>query len=147
MGPLHHRAPGLLGAALTDDRVAVSIITDLVHVHPAAVTLAFLAKGADRVALVTDAVAWEGDPDGDAPRLPDGTLMGSVLTADAAVRNAVRACGIPLADAVRAASTTPANVLGLRDRGRIEVGARADLVALHTDLTVQQTWVAGRSEG
>src|SRR5204862_1507891 len=73
MGPLHHRAPGLIGAALTDERVAVSVITDLVHVHPAAVALAFKAKGAAGVALVTDAVAWEGSPDVDAPRLPDAT--------------------------------------------------------------------------
>ena len=69
MGPLHHREPGLIGAALTDDRVAVSLITDLIHVHPAVVSLIFRAKTAHRVALVTDAVAWEGD--GDAPRLPD----------------------------------------------------------------------------
>jgi len=142
MGPLHHRQPGLLGAALTDDRVAVSLITDLVHVHSAGITLAFRAKTASRVALVTDAVAWEGD--GDAPRLPDGTLMGSTLTADAAIRNVVRHAGVALVDAVRAASTTPAQLLGLDDRGRIEVGARADLVALDTDLRVRQTWVQGR---
>lgn len=147
MGPLHHRAPGLIGAALTDERVAVSLITDLVHVHPAAISLVFRAKRAARVALVTDAVAWEGDPGVDAPRLPNGTLMGSVLTADKAVRNAVRECGIPLADAVTAAATTPANLLGLTDRGRVEVGARADLVALDPDLTVQQTWVGGEARG
>jgi N-acetylglucosamine-6-phosphate deacetylase len=141
MGPLHHREPGLIGAALTDDRLAVSLITDLIHVHPAAVALVFRSKSAARVALVTDAVAWEGD--GDAPRLPDGTLMGSTLTADGAVRNAVQRCGVPLTDAVRAASTTPADLLGLADRGRIEAGARADLVALNPDLTVQTVWVGG----
>ena len=143
MGALHHREPGLVGAALTDDRVAVSLITDLVHVHPAVVSLIFRAKTAQRVALVTDAVAWSGD--GDAPRLPDGTLMGATVTADAALRNAVQRAGVPLVDAVQAASTTPARLLGLTDRGRIEVGARADLVALGPDLTVQRTWVAGRS--
>jgi N-acetylglucosamine-6-phosphate deacetylase len=95
------------------------------------------------VALVTDAVAWEGE--GDAPRLPDGTLMGSALTADGAIRNAVQRCGVTLEDAIRAAATTPADLLGLADRGRIEVGARADLVALEADLTVQTTWVAGRA--
>jgi N-acetylglucosamine-6-phosphate deacetylase len=141
MGPLHHREPGLIGAALTDDRLAVSLITDLIHVHPAAVALVFRSKSAARVALVTDAVAWEGE--GDAPRLPDGTLMGSTLTADGAIRNAVQRCGVPLTDAVRAASTTPADLLGLADRGRIEAGARADLVALNPDLTVQTVWVGG----
>ena len=142
MGALHHREPGLIGAALTDDRVAVSLITDLIHVHPAAVSLVFRSKSARRVALVTDAVAWEGE--GDAPRLADGTLMGSTLTADAAIRNAVQRCGISLVDAVHAASTTPADLLGLADRGRIEPGARADLVALNPDLTVETTWVHGR---
>lgn len=143
MGPLHHRQPGLLGAALTDDRVAVSLITDLVHVHEAGIRLVFRAKTAHRVALVTDAVAWHGD--GDAPRLPDGTLMGSTLTADAAVRNAVQRCAVTLEDAVQAAATTPADLLGLRDRGRIEVGARADLVTLTSDLRVARTWVQGRA--
>ena len=142
MGPLHHRAPGLVGAALTDDRVAVSLITDLIHVHPAIVSLIFRAKTAERVALVTDAVAWEGE--GDAPRLPDGTLMGATVTADAAVRNAVQQAGVALADAVRAASTTPADLLGMTDRGRIDIGARADLVALDTDLHVECTWVGGK---
>jgi N-acetylglucosamine-6-phosphate deacetylase len=106
------------------------------------VSLIFRAKTAPRVALVTDAVAWSGD--GDAPRLPDGTLLGATITADAALRNAVHHAGVALADAVQAASTTPATLLGLTDRGRIEVGARADLVALGPDLTVQHTWVAGR---
>ncbi|MEY2458720.1 MAG: N-acetylgalactosamine-6-phosphate deacetylase [Acidimicrobiaceae bacterium] len=145
MGALHHRTPGLIGAALTDDRLAVSLITDLIHVHPAAVSLVFRSKSARRVALVTDAVAWEGD--GDAPRLADGTLMGSTLTADAAIRNVVEHCGVSLLDAVHAAATTPAELLGLSDRGRIEPGARADLVALNPDLTVHMTWVEGRPHG
>ena len=142
MGALHHRAPGLVGAALTDDRVAVSLIADLVHVHAAVLALVFRAKTADRVALVTDAVAWEGDDD--AARLADGTLMGATVTTDAEVRNAVRHAGVSLEDAIVAASTTPARLLGLTDRGRIEVGARADLVALDADLSVCATRVAGR---
>jgi N-acetylglucosamine-6-phosphate deacetylase len=142
MGPLHHRQPGLLGAALTDPRLAVGLIADLVHAHPAALTLAFAAKGADRVVLVTDAVAWTA-PIVDAPRLRDGTLAGSCLGMDQAVANVVRHAGIPLADAVRAASTTPARVVGEPDRGRIEVGARADLVALDADLRAVTTWIGG----
>jgi N-acetylglucosamine-6-phosphate deacetylase len=73
--------------------------------------------------------------------------MGSTLTADAAIRNVVEQCGVSLLDAVHAAATTPAELLGLSDRGRIEPGARADLVALNPDLTVQMTWVEGRPHG
>ena len=145
MAPLHHRQPGLVGAALTDDRVAVALIADKVHVHPAALRLAFRAKGADGVVLVTDAVALRAGirvVDG-APRLADGTLAGSVLTMDAAVRNAV-AAGVDPADAVRAASTTPARLLGLTDRGAIASGMRADLVALLPGLEVGTVWIAGQ---
>jgi len=151
MGALHHREPGLLGAALTDDRLTISLIADLVHVHPAAIRLAFAAKGAARVALVTDAVAWKrgavgGTPlhvaDG-APRLADGTLAGSMLTMDRAVANVVSRCEVGLEDALRAASTTPAALMGLTDRGAIEVGRRADLVALDPDLACVATWIGG----
>src|SRR6185503_20619694 len=138
MPPLHHRSPGLVGAALSDERLAVSLIADLVHVHPSAIAIAFRAKGAARVALISDAVAWRaatvGDItvhfDGRAPRLADGTLAGSALTMDQAARNVVRHAHVDLTDAVRAAATTPADLLGLDDRGRLTAGARADVVAL-----------------
>jgi N-acetylglucosamine-6-phosphate deacetylase len=142
MGPLHHRNPGLLGAALTDARFVVGLIADLVHAHPAALALAFAAKGASGVVLVTDAVAWTGPVD-DAPRLKDGTLAWSCLTMDRAIANVVRHAGVPLEDAVRAASATPAGVMGMTDRGRIAVGAHADLVALDDDLRVVTTWIGG----
>jgi len=155
MTPLHHREPALVGAALTDDRVAVSLIADLVHVHPAAVALAFRAKGAANVVLVTDSVAWDRGTvgqvrmtfDGVAPRLPDGTLAGSAVTMDGAIRNVVGRCGVGLFDAVRAATATPARLLGLADRGEIAPGRRADLVALSRDLTIEATWVGGRLAG
>lgn len=143
MAPLHHRQPGLVGAALSDDRLTVSVIADLVHLHPAVLALVFRAKGPDRVVLVTDAVAWEDPIEGDAPRLPDGTLAGSALTMDTAIANVVRQAGVPLAAAVRAASTTPAALVGLDDRGRLEAGCRADVVALDGDLRVTSTWIAG----
>ncbi len=151
MPSLHHRMPGLIGAALSDDRLAVSLIADLVHVHPIAIAIAFRAKGAPRVALITDSVAWRaatvGDItvhfDGRAPRLADGTLAGSALTMDQAVRNVVRHAHVELADAVRAAATTPADLLGLADRGRLAPGARADVVALDDELAVEAVWVAG----
>jgi N-acetylglucosamine-6-phosphate deacetylase len=142
MGPLHHRQPGLIGAAMSDRRIYAGLIADLVHVHPAALAVAFAAKRADRIVLVTDAVAWDGPID-DAPRLPDGTLAGSCLTMNGAVANVVRAAGVPLVDAVRAASTTPADLMGAADRGRIEKGARADFALLDADFAVATTWIAG----
>ena len=137
MPPLHHRAPGLVGAALSDTRVVASVIADLVHVHPVVLTVALRAKGPDGIALVTDAV-----PRGHTRR-PDGTLAGSNITMADAFRNVVEHCGAALATAARAASTTPARLLGLDDRGRLAAGLRADVVALDADLTVAGTWIAG----
>lgn len=142
MRRFHHRDPGIVGAALTDDRLTVSLIPDLVHVDRSALALAFRAKGPDRVVLITDAVAADDDV-GEPPRLPDGTLTGSVLTMDRALANAVSA-GVALEDAVAAVSTNPARSLGLDDRGRIVSGGRADLVALTSDLAVEAVWVGGR---
>lgn len=152
MSGLHHREPGLVGAFLTDDRVAVSLIADGVHVHPAALDVAFRCKPDGRVVLVTDAVAWRAGRVGSigmevrdgAPRLPDGTLAGSSLTMDAAVALVVNRVGVPLERAVRAASTTPAQLLGLTDRGALAGGRLADLVALDpTSLRCTATWVSG----
>jgi N-acetylglucosamine-6-phosphate deacetylase len=136
---------------LSDDRLAVSLIADLVHVHPSALAVAFRAKTAARVALITDAVAWRAATvgeipvhfDGRVPRLADGTLAGSALTMDQAVRNVVQRAHVALADAVHAAATTPADLLGLPDRGRLEPGARADIVALDEHLRVEAVWIGG----
>lgn len=152
MPPLHHREPGVVGAALTDDRVVAGLIADLVHVHHTAINLAFRAKPGG-IALVTDAVAWRGARigrieivhDGTAPRLPDGTLAGSSLTMDAAIRNVVDIAGVSLEDALVAASSTPAALLGLDDRGAIEPGRRADIVALDPDLGVDAVWLGGEA--
>lgn len=147
MGPLHHRAPGLVGAALADDRLSVSIIADGRHVSPPLVRLVFRAKAPGRVVLITDAVAWRAADaplemiDG-MPCLPDGTLAGSTLTMDEAVRNAVD-FGVEPDDALRAASETPARLLGLADRGRLSPGARADLCVLTPDFEPVQVWVGG----
>ena len=155
MGPLHHRDPGIVGAVLADERVTASVICDLVHLHPAVVRAAFRVKGWGRVALVTDAVAWM-DADGSgartgyalddgAPRLPDGTLAGSALTMDAAIRHATDVAGVDLAQAVAAASSTPAAVAGEKRRGRVEAGARADLVTMTARLEVDTVWVGGEA--
>lgn len=151
MGPFRHREPGLIGCALSDDRVVASVIADLVHLHPATLKTVFRAKGVNATALVTDAVAWRSpvhrgqlDCRDGAPRRIDGTLAGSALTMDAAIRNVTRSAGVPLGHALAAASTAPAAALGLDDRGRIAPGARADLVALSRDLTVESVWVGGQ---
>ena len=158
MAELHHRAPGLAGIALTDDRVRVGLIADGLHVDPAVVALAARGLG-DRLTLVTDAVSALGAPPGPvqlgsldatvsaddgAVRLADGTLAGSTLALDRAVRNLVAFAGVPLVDAVRAATVAPAAVLGLADRGVVVPGAVADLVLLAPSGEVVATVVAGR---
>jgi N-acetylglucosamine-6-phosphate deacetylase len=158
-GAFHQRAPGLFGAALCDDCVAVSVIADLEHVHPDTLNLAFKAKGRGGVVLVTDSVATTAatvgpvslvnGPPGAAARLADGTLAGSVLTMDRAITNVVTHADVALEAAVEAASTTPARLLGLSDRGSIATGKRADLVALRRTgedprVTVEAVWLAGR---
>lgn len=150
MTGLHHRDPGVAASVLTHATAAASVIADGVHVHPRMVLLASRLLGPDRMVLVTDAVAWRAGEVGPvrielregAPRLPDGTLAGSAVTMDEAIRVCV-AAGVPLEHALAAASTVPARLLGLADRGAIAVGRRADLVALSPDLRVAQTWVAG----
>jgi N-acetylglucosamine-6-phosphate deacetylase len=127
MRPVHHREPGPAVALLDDPRATVEVIADGVHVHPAMLRRAVTTKGAERVALVTDAMAAAGMADGDyqlgglhvgvvdgVARLADGgALAGSTLTMDAAFRGAVRGSGLPLEEVARLASTTPAAVLGL----------------------------------
>jgi len=156
MSPLHHRAPGATGAALTDDRVTALMIADGVHTHPAAFKLAVRAKGGGRLALVTDATPGAGLGPGvshlgsqsvvidqTSARLPDGTLAGSTLTMDRAIRNAVAFAGLTAGQAVRLATAVPARVLGLGDRGSLFAGARADLVLLDEALNVTATYVGG----
>jgi N-acetylglucosamine-6-phosphate deacetylase len=157
MRPLHHREPGIVGAALSTDGITVELIADGVHVHPAVIRLVHAAKGPQRVALVTDAMMAAGLPDGeyalgDQPiavvhgeaRTASGSLAGSTLTLDRAVRVCVEQAGLPLADALAMASATPAAALGLDDTGRIAPGARADLVVLDAGLHAIATMVAGR---
>ncbi|MFL6058601.1 MAG: N-acetylglucosamine-6-phosphate deacetylase [Rubrobacteraceae bacterium] len=158
MSSFEHRAPGAVGALLTDERVHAGIIADGVHVHEGALRLAYQRKGPEGLALVTDAMEAAGMAEGEyelsgrrvrlengSVRLPDGTLAGSALTMDQAVRNAVQFMGAPLQDAVRMASETPAEILGMFEKGRITPGADADLVVLSTEGTVEETIVAGET--
>jgi len=145
MAPLHHRKPGLAGAALDDRRLVPSIIADGVHVHPALLRLALLAR--PDAALVTDAVATVAPVvarDG-AGYLPDGTLAGSTLTMAVAVQRVV-ALGSSPAVAVRAATGNAASAIGATDYGRIGPGARADVIALDPEsLAVRAVWVGGHA--
>lgn len=152
MRPVHHREPGVVIAALGDLRVAVELINDGVHLHPAIVQDIFARAGADRVALVTDAMTAAGAGDGEyelggqrvvvtdgIARLgDDGAIAGSTLTMDVALRRTVQDAGVSIVDAVRAAATTPARVIGLDDVGTIESGRLADVVVLNADLTVRR---------
>jgi N-acetylglucosamine-6-phosphate deacetylase len=149
MSGLHHRQPGVAAFTLADATVNASLIADGIHVDPLLLRLGFAALG-DRSVLVTDAVAWNARRVGPvmlemvdgAPRLADGTLAGSAVTMDAAIRTCV-AAGIDLCDAVRAATARPAAIVGRPDLGHLVVGGRADMVALDDRLAVEQTWVAG----
>jgi N-acetylglucosamine-6-phosphate deacetylase len=153
---LHHREPGVVGQALTDQRLTSGLIVDLSHVSAAACAIAF-AAAPGRICLVTDAAACAGmppghyllgcqpmelPPDGAAPMRPDGTLAGSALRMDRAVANTV-AVGLGLAEAVAAASRIPADLIGRPDLGRLAAGAAADLAWLGDDLRTRATWVGG----
>jgi N-acetylglucosamine-6-phosphate deacetylase len=156
MGPLHHREPGLAGAALADDRLSCDLICDGAHVDPRVTRLAWRAKG-DRLALITDRVdpppAPEGASFGSGPirddgialRLPDGRLAGSRLTLDRAIHNAQLFAGMTQLEAVAACTLRPARLLGIEgDRGTLRPGARADLVVLDAGGAVRETWLGGR---
>jgi N-acetylglucosamine-6-phosphate deacetylase len=156
MSGLHHRSPGAVGATLLDGRVVAGLIADGVHAHRAAVAVALRMKGPEGIALVTDMMSAAAMPpgtyplggrdvitDGVAARLPDGTLAGSLLTMDQAIRNLVAWDVASPAQAIQMATQTPAEVLGLSDRGRIAPGAVADLVLLDERLNVETTIVRG----
>jgi N-acetylglucosamine-6-phosphate deacetylase len=145
MRPLQHRDPGIVGAALAREDVVVQLIVDGIHVAREAVQVVWRAAGG-RVALVTDAVAGSlGELElevADAARNEDGVLAGSVLTMLDAVRN-LHAFGVPLPDAVGAATHVPAAILGDRTLGRLERGLPADLVVLDDALEIDRVLVGG----
>jgi N-acetylglucosamine-6-phosphate deacetylase len=160
MPPLAGRAPGIVGAALAEPRLIAGIIADGIHVDPLSVRAAFAAKGASGMMLVSDAMPSVGadvaafDLMGRTISLrdgrltgADGTLAGAHLDMASAVRNAVTLAKLPLENALRAASLTPAAFLGLEwERGALINGARADMVALTPGLEVIGTWVGGEEE-
>lgn len=156
MNALSHRAPGVPGAALTDERINVQIIADLLHLHKAALKLSWLAKTQEHCLLITDAMEATGMPDGQyrlganhvtvanrEARLADGTIAGSTLTMDRAVKNMHETVGVPLEQAIYMATTAPANAINEFQRGRIEAGAHADLVLITRGVEVLKTIVGG----
>jgi N-acetylglucosamine-6-phosphate deacetylase len=154
MRPLHHREPGPIGVALTTAALTVELIVDGHHLADDVVRLVWHAA-AGRVALVTDATAAAGMPDGrydvggigvtladGAVRNRAGALAGSALTMIAAVRN-LHALGVPLAAAIGAATQVPARLVGRDDLGALRPGAAADVVVLDDRLEVRAALVAG----
>ncbi|HTF07718.1 MAG TPA: N-acetylglucosamine-6-phosphate deacetylase [Asanoa sp.] len=157
MRPPHHREPGPVFALLGAASVVCELVADGVHLHDGTLAFATTVTGADRAALVTDAMAAAGMPDGvydlggqevtvsdRVARLThDGAIAGSTLTMDAALRQAVGA-GIPIVDACRMAATTPARAIGLGETvGSLQPGWRADLAILDADLRVVRVMRAG----
>jgi N-acetylglucosamine-6-phosphate deacetylase len=157
MRQFHHRDPGPAGAALANDAVTCELINDGIHVHDDAVRIAIGAAGPERIAFVTDATPAAGMTDGrfhlgpvpvfardGKVTLADGTIAGSTLTMDAAVRHAVHCVGLPITAAATAAATTPATLLGIADgTGSIRAGKDADLVILSDRLLVDAVIARG----
>jgi N-acetylglucosamine-6-phosphate deacetylase len=156
MAPFGHRSPGPIGATLADPGVVVGVICDGIHVDPVAVEMAWRVLGPARMSLVSDASPALGAPygrfelggfeivhDETGVRTVDGVLAGSALPLDQAVRNLVAFTNCTLAEAVTTVTSTPADLLGLRDRGRLAVGARADLTILDHGGVLHRTVIAG----
>jgi N-acetylglucosamine-6-phosphate deacetylase len=166
MSAMHHREPGLPGAAFAHPRAVCGLIADGLHVHPEMVGLAFRMLGPDRICLTTDAISAAGMGDGEyrlatrtvyldggVPRLGSGAIAGSVLTMGGAFRNILAFTGCTVPEAARMASTAPARLIGEGKRkGRLAPGYDADVTVLAPDLSVEAVWRAGepvyeRTEG
>ncbi|WP_223635066.1 N-acetylglucosamine-6-phosphate deacetylase [Planococcus sp. 4-30] len=156
MSPFHHRNPGVVGAALTENGLSVEVIADFIHSHPTSVELVFRQKGAERLILITDAMRAKGLAPGvydlggqdvqvtkkDA-RLADGTLAGSILTMETAVKNIQSITGCSLNELVAMTSANAAKELGFANKGRLQAGADADVAILDDNFNVQMTICRG----
>ncbi|MGA1985531.1 MAG: N-acetylglucosamine-6-phosphate deacetylase [Candidatus Sulfotelmatobacter sp.] len=157
MRPLDHREPGIVGEVLSNDRISADMIVDGIHVDPAVVKLFLRAKGRNRAVLITDAISATGMPDGryqlgpievdvkDGKCTSNGSLAGSVLTMDRAVRNVTEFSNWSLRDAVQAATLNPARAVRLSSHhGILAKGALADFIVLSPAGAVLKTIVHGR---
>ncbi len=156
--PLHHREAGVVGAAMLIDELNCEMICDTIHVSVPAIKIFVKNKPHDKFTLITDAMRAKGMPDGlselggqqvfvknGEARLADGTLAGSVLKMNVAVKNLVEKVGVSFTDAVDFASANPAKNLGLYDeRGSIEVGKRADFAVMDKDYNILYTVIGGK---
>ncbi|MCQ4925704.1 N-acetylglucosamine-6-phosphate deacetylase [Tissierella carlieri] len=157
MREFNHREPGIIGAALLDERVYCEIIYDRIHLHDAAVKIAVKMKGADKIVLVSDSMMAAGLSDGDyelggqkvivknsTARLETGSLAGSTLNLRDAVYNMIHYLDIPIKDAIRMASLSPAKAIGINShKGSIEIGKDADMILIDKDINVLGTMVMG----
>jgi N-acetylglucosamine-6-phosphate deacetylase len=157
MSAMHHREPGLPGAAFAHPRTVCGLIADGLHVHPEMVGLAFRMLGPDRLCLVTDAIAAAGMHDGEyrlatrtvyvhggVPKLGSGSLAGSILNMREAFKNILAFTGCTIPEASRMASTSPARLVGEgRRKGRLTPGYDADATVLAPDLSVEAVWLSG----
>ena len=158
MRELHHREPGVVGAALTSPELTVEVIADGIHIHPIVLKILTKIKEGEKIVLITDAMRAAGLKEGTydlggqevtvnkgQARLKDGTLAGSVLTMGKAVKNMVTKVGIPLPKAIQMASYNPAKSIGIDDKkGSLEPGKDADIVILNKNLEAELTMVAGK---
>lgn len=157
MTPLHHREPGVVGAMLLSGGVLCELIADGVHVSEGAIRLLVKNVGADHIVLITDGIMAQNGEDGiyrteafrfevrdGVARLEDGTLAGSTLTMDRALRTMLSMTSLTLEEVVPMLSSIPCRAVGLTDRGEIETGKRADIAVLDESLNVLRTYVAGR---
>lgn len=156
MPPIHHRKPGVIGAASENEAVSAEVICDGIHVHPSSIRMAFKLFGADRMILISDALRCCGMPEGEyelggqqvflkdnVARLADGTIAGSATNLFDCMRNAIR-FGIPKENAVRAATWNPARQIHALDRvGSIADGKLADFVVCDAELNRQQVYLGG----
>ena len=156
MRPLDHREPGIVGEVLSNDRLTADMIVDGIHVAPEVVKVFLQAKGTDRAVLITDAISATGMPDGryqlgpidvdvkDGKCTSGGSLAGSVLTMDRAVRNVVQFSSWTLRDAVQAATLNPARAVAFKQQGQLVAGADADFTVLSSTGDVIKTIIRGR---
>jgi len=158
MPGIHHRAPGLLTAALLDPSVTIELIADGVHIHPAVLELALRLKGVDKVVVVSDGTRAVGMPDGEYElggqvvylkqgkmTLQDGTIAGSAASLLDGLRFITKVVGRPLYEAVRMVALNPARLMKVENRlGSLENGKEATFLRLSPDLILKEVWVRGR---
>jgi N-acetylglucosamine-6-phosphate deacetylase len=154
---LHHRRPGTVGSVLTEERIYAQVIADGVHLHPAIVKLIIKAKGVERTILISDSIRATGLKDGEytlgeqaiyvnegIARISSGSLAGSTLTMDTAVRNTMKFTSLSFPEVLPMATSVPSKAMGLDDQiGILKPGARADIVCFNAMLNIRKVFIGG----